>query len=294
MKSSIAEKARHIVFAGVLTLALAFGFMIASMAAPAANETGSSWGIESAQAASYKLNKKSITLKRGSDTNIWMDGTSAAQDKKIKWSSSNTRVAKVKKYKNSNGYYQCKVTGVGIGTCTVKAVWKGKTYKCKVTVKSAYEMSTTFGAVSGNVTYHYNQYKGYVPDTGALVYLISRSGSAADYKGDLRFGSQNEMAKYGLYRTTADGNGNFTFNHVATGDYYIVFISQHSNNGAWFDNAEQYKSDIIDCYDAILGVENAGKLADIISYNRHYWNDWFTVYKNETSTQSHAFPYTYV
>lgn len=58
MRTSIVEKARHVVFAGALTLALAFGFTMVSMTAPTANEMGSSWGIESAQAATNNLNKK--------------------------------------------------------------------------------------------------------------------------------------------------------------------------------------------------------------------------------------------
>ena len=74
------------------------------------------------EAASVKLNKKSLTLGVGTTYNLKISGTK----KKVTWSSSKKSVAKV----SSNG----KVTAVKSGTATITAKVGNKKYKCTVKV----------------------------------------------------------------------------------------------------------------------------------------------------------------
>jgi len=76
----------------------------------------------SVQAASIKISTKSKTLYVGYGCKLNITGT----NQKVKWSSSNSKVASVTK----NGY----VTAKSKGTATITAKVKGKTYKCKIKV----------------------------------------------------------------------------------------------------------------------------------------------------------------
>ena len=76
-----------------------------------------------AQAATIKLNKKSVVLDVGKTQKMKVIGTKA----KVKWSSTDTSVAKVSK----SGV----VTAVSSGSATIKAKVGKKTLSCKVTVK---------------------------------------------------------------------------------------------------------------------------------------------------------------
>lgn len=74
------------------------------------------------EAASAKINKTNITIGVGSTYKLKIQNNK----KKVKWSSSDSKVAKV----NQNG----KVTGVKKGTVTITAKVGNKKYKCKVKV----------------------------------------------------------------------------------------------------------------------------------------------------------------
>ena len=76
------------------------------------------------QAAKIKLNKTKATITVGKTFQLKVKGTS----KKVKWVSSNKKVATV----TSKG----KVTGKKAGTATITAKVAGKKLKCKVTIKS--------------------------------------------------------------------------------------------------------------------------------------------------------------
>lgn len=76
----------------------------------------------SVQAAKIKISTSSKTLYVGYGCKINIKGT----NKKVKWTSTNSKVAKVSK----TGY----VTAKSKGTTTIKARVNGKTYQCKITV----------------------------------------------------------------------------------------------------------------------------------------------------------------
>lgn len=70
----------------------------------------------------YKLNKKNVTLLVGQSKKITLKKAKTSQ---VKWSTSNKKVAKVKKGK---------ITAVSRGKCTITAKYKKKKYKCSVKV----------------------------------------------------------------------------------------------------------------------------------------------------------------
>lgn len=75
--------------------------------------------------SSVSLTKKTLTLRPGKSKKIKLSGAKAG---KVKWSTSNRKVAVVK-----GG----KITAKKTGKAVITAKYKGKKYKCKVTVKTA-------------------------------------------------------------------------------------------------------------------------------------------------------------
>lgn len=75
-----------------------------------------------------KLSQKKVTLETGGKVTLTLKNAKAS---KVKWSSTNKKVATVKKGKVTAKWKNTKKSK----TCYIKAKYKGKTYKCKVTVK---------------------------------------------------------------------------------------------------------------------------------------------------------------
>lgn len=97
-------------------------------------------------ATKVKLNKKKVTLtitnsKKNPTTTLKVKGVSSKVAKKAKWSTSNKKVATVKKGK---------VTAKKAGKATITCKVKGKKYTCKVTVKDKRTKNT--GVLNVTVT----------------------------------------------------------------------------------------------------------------------------------------------
>lgn len=155
--------------------------------------------------------------------------------------------------------------------------------------------ATTFGSVSGNVTYHYNKYKGYVADTNADVFLIPRDGSALYFEGSLAISSKSELADYKCYRASVDGSGNYSISHVATGSYYVVIVSHNSTSGAFFnaEDTDAFKRDIASSFLALLSQTTADYLANTISLYKYHM-EAIEIYEGENTNAGYAFGYTYI
>jgi uncharacterized protein YjdB len=91
------------------------------------------------QAATIKLNATSKTIYKGKSATLKVSGTK----KKVKWSSSNKKVATV----SSKG----KVTAQKKGICYISAKVVGKTLKCKITVKNPSLSSSSIYLVKVNL-----------------------------------------------------------------------------------------------------------------------------------------------
>lgn len=81
----------------------------------------------SKQSSKMALNKKSISISVGKTATLKLSGASG----RISWSSKNKRIATV----SSKGI----VKGKGVGTTIIIAEYKGKSYQCKVKVKSLFK-----------------------------------------------------------------------------------------------------------------------------------------------------------
>ena len=92
------------------------------------------------EASSIKISKTNYTLSVGSTYKLKIKGTS----KKVKWSTSNKKIATV----NSSG----KVTAKKKGTCTITGKVNGKKYTCKITVKKS--ISNTVYITNTGSKYH--------------------------------------------------------------------------------------------------------------------------------------------
>lgn len=93
---------------------------------------------------SIKLNKSSVTLKKGETSQLSATvSPSDATDKTVTYSTSNSKVAKV----SSSG----KITAVGGGTATITAKAGGKTATCKVTVTVAQTGISASGSTTKSV-----------------------------------------------------------------------------------------------------------------------------------------------
>ena len=82
-----------------------------------------------------KLNKKKVTIVIGKTVKLKLSGADS-----VKWKSSDKTIATVSK--------TGKVKAKSEGKCTITAVYDGKSYSCKVTVKSA---KSSTDAESGNI-----------------------------------------------------------------------------------------------------------------------------------------------
>lgn len=89
---------------------------------PVSTPFGSAVPVEVQAAAQPKLNKTSVSLNVGKTYTLKLKNAT-----KVTWKSNNKKIAKV----SSKG----KITAVKAGTTKVYAVYKGKKYYCKVTVK---------------------------------------------------------------------------------------------------------------------------------------------------------------
>ena len=104
---------------------LAFAFMAASIGVPPTQTT------ESAAASKIKLSKTKLSLALGKSTTIQLKNVKKKDADKIKWTTSNKKVATVSP---KNGSAKTTVKGVSIGKASIKAKLDKKTYTCKVSV----------------------------------------------------------------------------------------------------------------------------------------------------------------
>ena len=88
-----------------------------------------------------ELNKTKLTLNKGKSFELKLKNAKAS---KIKWTSANKKIASVKKGK---------VTALKKGKTTITAKYKGKSYKCKVTVNTVFHGWKFVGKTEKNINY---------------------------------------------------------------------------------------------------------------------------------------------
>ena len=163
------------------------------------------------------LSKSELMLGIGETANLVATVSPGNVETTLTWSSSDASVAEVSD--------QGKVTAKSEGDAVIKVeAPNGVLDVCNVTVK------IKTGSISGNVTYKYNNYVGNKPDTGTVVFLISKK--VTSLPDSMGYGWTWDVDDYeGVYATKVDGSGNYILNDIPVGEYYIVLISENTNSG---------------------------------------------------------------
>ena len=163
------------------------------------------------------LSKSEILLGIGETASLIATISPSNAKNTLTWSSSNSEVASV----DNNGI----ITAISGGNAVIKVeADNGILAVCNV------EVRIKTGSVTGNVTYKYNNYVGNKPDTNSTVFLISKN--VTSLPDSMAWGWTFGLENYdGVYATEVDGSGNYIFNNIPVGDYYIVIISENTNSG---------------------------------------------------------------
>ncbi len=95
-------------------------------------------------------------------------------------------------------------------------------------VNSLKYRSSQTGSVNGLITYQYNRYIGTRADVGAKVMLVQANHIplAFDSLNFLVISSYDDPL---IYSTTVDGNGNFYFDNIPSGEYYLIVKGKNTN-----------------------------------------------------------------
>ncbi len=168
------------------------------------------WDMTKTKASSVRLNKSSAT--------VYYKGTGTIKvlntEKTVKWSSSDTKVAKV----SSKGV----VTGVGLGTCYIYAKVGSKTLKCKVTVKDRSSSATVSFKTNGGGYF----IKG---ESSAIVKFKLKSYDCAKVYVYIKNSSGDTVYKKTFTKLTKGEYYSFTWNgknsdgeYVGSGSYRVL------------------------------------------------------------------------
>lgn len=147
-------------------------------------------------------------------------------------------------------------------------------------------LATGYGVVTGMISYKYNNYIGNRGDTGAKIIIISKDATSLPDSIALGVGGDLPV---GVYMTEADGNGNYTFDAVPAGEYYVVVISKSTNENPDYISGYSTWGKAFDLFSE-KGKENALLFAKV----RKTKNDSITVYADRTTTFSYDFGITYL
>ena len=204
---------------------------------------------QSVEAASVKLNKKKVTVYAGNAYKLKLKKASG----EITWASSKTSVATVK-----NG----KITAKKAGKATITATYKGKTYKCKVTVK---EFESSFDAVANmkigwNLGNYFDATGRWMKGQGINTFLTGWGNSVVDESlfkklKNLGFGAVRVPVTW-MYHFDENGNINSewmakvkeTVDWVLANDMYCI-INIHHDTGAKEDDKDKWLFASTDNYD---------------------------------------------
>mgnify|MGYP002625659913 CR=1 FL=1 len=224
-----------------------------------------------------KLNKTKLTLDVGKTYALKLLGST----QKVKWSSSNKKVATV----TSKGI----ISAVGVGNAKITAKAGKTNYKCSLSVVQR------FGKLSGNVTYFYNNFVGNRADTSANVFLIPKDGRASkiDLEDYYSWGLPSKIEKIGVYVTYVDGAGNYNFDHIPVGDYICFIKSSNTTTKQGFDEPVEYKKGIANAVKGYITNTNAEYLGEYVSHNSYTYKS-ISIYENDTTNYSFDFGVTYI
>ena len=219
------------------------------------------------------LSKNEIILGIGETTTLIATISPSNAENTLTWSSSNNEVISV----DNNG----KVTAKSEGDAVIKVeADNGILAVCTATVK------VKTGSVTGTVTYKYNSYVGNKADTGATVFLISKT--VTSLPDSVGLGLTSSLPD-GCFGTKVDGAGNYTIDNVPVGEYYLVIISKNTNEK--MDNVAGFRTwgDVYFLFSS-KGQESALNMAKLHKTR----TTTISILENKTTTYSYDFGVTYI
>jgi len=149
-----------------------------------------------------------------------------------------------------------------------------------------------YGTIKGTITYKYNNYLGDRGDSGATVILFPSKSSVKNYDNARACLGITGSYESGIMVAECDGNGNYVFDNVPIGRYYVFIISNATNDGGAFNNKEARNSWIKGNFSDLLNDDNIKTLTTLIGYNKIYAEN-IDVLANRTHTVSKYFGTTY-
>lgn len=145
----------------------------------------------------YKISKKSLSLSKGAKAKLSVITNPSSMKRKIKWTSSNKKVATV----GSDGT----VKGVSVGKTVIKATFPAgsstKTFNCKVTVMPSVVKQFKASGGKGNITISWK------PDKNVKGYKI--------------YYSKKKNGKYKQLKVITKGDINKYTKSIKKGTYYV-------------------------------------------------------------------------
>ena len=161
---------------------------------------------------SIKLNKKKVTIVIGKTVKLKLSGAGS-----VKWKSSDKTIATVSK--------TGKVKAKSEGKCTITAVYDGKSYSCKVTVKSA---KSSTSAESGNISTDNNkdyiQYK--FRNTDLLEQHYEKHGveMGFDSKESYEKAASDVINNSDSLHKTEKEDGDYVYYLEATNEFVVLSV----------------------------------------------------------------------
>ena len=190
----------------------------------------------SALAAKPKLSKKAVSLTVGKTKTLTLKNANKGT---IKWTSSNKKIAVVKK----KGKNKAVITAAKKGTATITAKYKGKKYKCKVTVKVDADFSWTLRSTDMKVVKIGEPFKIYI-DTYFKDLGVNTPGHMFYIKIEdksVLYGTDEYCKLTRSYKT-----GDFAFYPLKVGSTNVIFtcegISKKVHVQVTGDNSEVYQA----------------------------------------------------
>lgn len=294
------KKARYKLAACFLAAALSIGtYIVPSSYSDVAISVNAEEASEVVSGFSYTSTTSQINL-------CWNPVSSAKTYRIYKKNSDGKyiRYKDIKLFKTSKGRIKCIISGLLSDTKYTFAVSivkevngekvEGKKKGVKVSTKApkpavapAGNDNEGYGTITGNITYKYNDFKGHVGDTDAKVYLIPKNIS----NGNIDFFNLKE--NIGVYKTTVDGTGTYTFNHVPAREYAIVVISSETTDSSAFYMGDDKWSDYVK--DSVNDlIDNTVEFTNLWTVFHKFQVDSVAIYKGETTTYSYDFGITFI
>ncbi len=233
------------------------------------------------------ISKEELTIGIEEEYTLYASISPITSSVTVNWSSSNEDVVDIDA-DDTTCVIHAKSEGVSIIQVTDGS---GNMKSCWVTVIQK------VGSVTGTVTYKYNDYIGHKPDTGTDIILIKDIEEPGTLIKDLPqrlpdelgLGLVSSSAEDGIYGTTVDGNGNYIFEDIPIGDYYIVLISKATNDNPMYVGGLETWG-IPYCLFTEKGKNNALLTAKVYRTR----NGRVTIKENKSTTFSYDFGITYM